>query len=170
MEILIILTILFYMLSTAAYFAYLFLQKNHLQRIGYFILMAGFIFHLTTIISGFIRSGHLPVSNLHETLSLSGWTIAGVFLFIQHRFNLKILGIFAAPMVTLIMVVVSLLPNEPAQLSNIFKDFWLITHVVVIFIGEAFFALAGGLGVLYLIQENTIKTKNQLPDAMCKIL
>jgi len=161
MEILIILTILFYMLSTAAYFAYLFLQKNYLQQTGYFILMAGFICQTATIIYGFAKTGHVPAGNLHETLSLAGWAIAGVFLIIQFKFNLKILGIFAAPLVTLIMIVVSQLPNEPAQITNIFKNFWLISHVVAIFIGEASFALAGGLGLLYLIQENTIKTKKR---------
>ena len=170
MEILIILTILAYMLTTAAYFAYLFLQKNDLQRIGYFILMAGALFHTATIITGFSKSGHLPVSDLRETLSLAAWAIAGVFLVIQHKYNLKILGIFAAPLVTLVMIVVSLLPSAQAEVSKIFKNFWLISHVLAIFIGEASFALAGGVGALYLIQENAIKTKKhrfffkRLPD------
>ena len=159
MEILIILTILAYMLSTAAYFTYLFLQRNNLQRIGYFILAAGILFHTTTIVIGFTKSGHLPAGNLRETLSLAAWAVAGVFLVIQHKYNLKILGIVAAPLVTLVMIAASLLPSTPAQVSTIFKNFWLISHVVVIFIGEASFALAGGLGVLYLIQENAIKTK-----------
>ena len=126
MEILIILSILAYMLSTAAYFAYLFLQKNNLQRIGYFILLAGILFHTATIISGFTKTGHLPVGNLRETLSLAAWAVAGVFLVIQYKYNLKILGIFAAPLVALVMIVASLLHSAPAQVSNIFKNFWLI--------------------------------------------
>ena len=159
MEILIIVTILAYMLSTAAYFAYLFIQKNNLQRIGYFILTAGILVHTATIITAFSKTGHLPVSNLRETLSLAAWAVAGVFLAIQYKYKLKILGIIAAPLVTLIMIVVSVLPSATAQVSNIFKNFWLISHVVAIFIGEASFVLAGGLGLLYLIQENAIKTK-----------
>ena len=147
------------MLSTAAYFAYLFLQKNSLQRLGYFILMAGTLFHTASIVTGFIKSGHLPVSDLRETLSLAAWAIAGMFLVVKYKYNLKILGVFAAPLVTMVMVVVSLLPSAQAQVSGIFKNFWLICHVFAIFIGEASFALAGGLGVLYLIQENAIKTK-----------
>ena len=91
MEILIILTILAYMLSTASYFAYLFLQKNNLQRIGHFILAVGILFHTMTIILGFIKSGHLPVSNLRETLSFAAWAVAVVFLVIQYKYNLKIL-------------------------------------------------------------------------------
>jgi len=147
------------MFSSAAYCAYLFLQNNYLQRSGFFILMGGFLCHTAALISRIAGTGHLPVANLHETLSFAGWAIAGVFLVIQFKFNLKILGVFAAPFVTLIMIAVSLLPNEPAQTANIFKSFWFISHIVAIFIGEAGFALACGLGLLYLIQENAIKTK-----------
>lgn len=161
MEILIILTILFYMFSSGAYGAYLFLQKNFLQRSGYFILAAGFLWHTASLIYSIAGTGHLPIGNLHQTLSLAGWAIAGLFLIIQFKFNLKILGIFAAPLVTLVMIIVSLLPNAPAEASGLFKNFWLISHVVAIFIGEAGFALACGLGVLYLIQENAIKTKRR---------
>ncbi len=159
MELLIILTILAYMLSAGAYIAYLFLQKNNLQRIGFFILMAGILFHTATIISGFTKTGHLPVNNLRESLSLAAWAVAGMFLTIQYKYNIKVLGIFAAPLVTLVMIVVSLLPDAHVQVSDVFKNFWLISHVMAIFIGEASFALAGGIGVLYLIQENAIKTK-----------
>jgi cytochrome c-type biogenesis protein CcsB len=159
MQILIILTIFLYMLSTAAYGAYLFLQKNYLQRSGYFIFLTGFLFHTAMLIYGISKAGHVPVGSWHATLSLAGWAVAGVFLMIQFKFNLKILGVFSAPFVSLVMIIVSHLPNEPAQATNIFKNFWLVSHVIVIFIGEAGFALACGLGLLYLIQENAIKTK-----------
>ncbi len=159
MEILIIITILFYMLSTVAYFAYLFIQKDVAQRIGYYLILAGFACHTATIVFGFAKSGHLPVGNLRETLSLAGWAVAGGFLIFQYKFNLKILGIFAAPTISLIVVLATLVSSEPYQATNIFKNFWLISHVMAIFLGEAFFTLAAGLGVLYLIQENAIKTK-----------
>jgi len=58
-------------------------------------------------------------------------------------------------------VIVSLLPDEPAQTTAVFKSFWLVSHVTVIFIGEAAFALACGIGILYLTQENAIKTKQR---------
>jgi cytochrome c-type biogenesis protein CcsB len=159
MEILIVITILLYMLSTVAYFAYLFIQKDFAQRIGYYLILAGFVCHTATIVFGFAKSGHLPVGNLRETLSLAGWAIAGGFLIFQYKFNLKILGIFVAPTISLIVVLATLVSSEPYQATKIFKSFWLISHVMAIFFGEAFFTLAAGLGVLYLIQENAIKTK-----------
>jgi cytochrome c-type biogenesis protein CcsB len=153
------LTLFLYILSTAGYIAYLFLQKAYLQRIGYALLFVGFLFHTLTIGYGFVESDHIPVGNLRETLCMAGWAVAGVFLIIQYRYNIKILGIYAAPFIAFTMVIVAQLPDEPTQTQTIFKSFWLISHVIVIFIGEAAFALACGIGLLYLLQENAIKTK-----------
>jgi cytochrome c-type biogenesis protein CcsB len=159
-EILIFITIFFYMLSAAGYFAYLFLQKNYLQQAGFYLISAGFLCHTASIGYGFVQSGHFPVNNLHQTLSMAGWTIAGVFLIFHYRFHLKILGIFAAPLVTLVMVIAVRLPSAPHQAESILNSIWLVAHVITIFIGEASFALACGVGLLYLMQEHTIKSKH----------
>lgn len=161
MEAVLILSIVLYMFSAGGYCAYLFLQKNYLQRFGFFVLLAGFICHTILIVYGSIQAGHMPVSNLRETLFFAGWAVAGVFLILHYKFNLKILGVYAAPFVTLIVVIASQIPGAAAQPPAIYKNFWLISHVTAIFIGEAAFALACGLGILYLLQEHSIKTKKQ---------
>jgi cytochrome c-type biogenesis protein CcsB len=103
----------------------------------------------------------MPVGNLRQSLSFAGWAVAGVFLVIQFKYGLKVLGVYAAPFIALIMVIASQIPNTPAQTTQLLRSFWLIIHVAVVFIGEAGFALACGLGILYLLQENAIKTKKQ---------
>ncbi len=155
-----IITIFFYLLSTAGYLAYLFYQKNFLQRTAFLLLIGGFFCHSFVICYEFFHTGYIPITNLRETLSMAGWTIAGVFLLLQYKFKLKILGIYAAPLTTLAMVVSSQLPGEPARATEIYKSFWLVVHVVTIFIGEASFALACGVGLLYLVQEHAIKSKH----------
>jgi cytochrome c-type biogenesis protein CcsB len=160
MEVLIIVTILLYMLSAAGYFAYLFFQENYLHRASYLLVLAGFFCHTLSIAYNGITSRGFPVRNLHETLSIAGWTVAGFFLVFQSRFKLKVLGIYAAPLIALIMFAVAQVPNTPTQEQSIFKNFWLISHVVTVFIGNAAFALACGIGILYLLQERAIKTKN----------
>jgi cytochrome c-type biogenesis protein CcsB len=159
MEFLNVLVILSYMIASAGYLAFLFLQKPYLHRVGFLMLLLGLILHTSLIGLGFVSSGHLPVGNLRDTLSFAAWAVAAVFLGVQLKFRLKVLGVYAMPFVALIMLIVARLPNEPAQVPPIFKSFWLISHVTVIFIGEAAFALACGLGILYLLQENAIKTK-----------
>ncbi len=153
--------IIFYMLSTIGYLIYLFLQKDYLQKTGFYLLATGFLCHTAEMSYRFVQSGHFPVSNLHETLSLAGWTIAGVFLLFQYRIRLKILGIYAAPLITIVMVIAARLPNVPSETHKILNSLWLVLHVVAIFIGEASLALACGAGLLYLVQENAIKSKKR---------
>ncbi len=160
MEVFVIITVLCYMLSAAAYFAYLFFQKDHLQRSGYFLIFAGLVSHSLSIVANGIAAHEFPVRNLHETLSIAGWSVAGFFLLLQSKFKIKILGIYAAPLIAFIMIAVSLVPNTPTQNQEIFKNFWLIAHVITVFIGNAAFALACGIGVLYILQERAIKNKN----------
>jgi cytochrome c-type biogenesis protein CcsB len=162
MERLILIPTFSYILSTAGYIAYLFFQKDRLQKIGYVLLFAGFLIHSFSIGYGFLQSGHLPVQNLHQTLSITGWAIAGMFLFFTYRFNLKVLGIYAAPLVAIVMTISMRLPAEGTvvQAKTLFSNIWLVSHVVIILIGEASFALACGAGLLYILQERAIKTKH----------
>ena len=155
----IMITIFFYLLSSAAYFSYLFWQKNYFQKTGYFLFFTGFLFHSAAIGHVFVQAGVIPVRNFYETLIIAGWAVAGVFLIFRYKFNLKILGVYAAPLTTVVMIIATLYPHETESLHGMFKSFWLVTHVIFIFIGEAAFALACGLGLLYLIQEHALKTK-----------
>lgn len=160
MQLPILLTVFLYMLSAAAYFAYLFYQKRVLHRTGFYMILAGFVLHTMHIGSQWFADGHFPARNLHETLSLAGWATAGFFLSFQYRYRLRVLGIYAAPLVALVMVAVSLVPDRPTEAQTIFKSFWLISHVITMFVANAGFALACGLGILYILQENGIKNKN----------
>ncbi len=159
MQTLLVLTTVFYLLSTVGYFLYLFLQREVLHGTGRFLLLAGFLLHTVALVKGTVDAGHLPVKNLHETLSLAGWALAGVFLLVQSRFRIKILGIYAAPLAAVVMVFASQIPRATAVSENIFGSAWFVIHILTIFIGEAALALAGGVGLLYLLQERAIKRK-----------
>ncbi len=156
------LVIFLYLASTAAYLAYLFKQKEPLERKGFYLLLSGFVCHTASIVLSWVQEGHIPAYNMHGNLVIAGWAVAGVFLLFRYRLKLKILGVYAAPLAAMIVLSAALLPNEPNQevTANLFSSLWLVLHVICIFIGEAAFALACGAGVLYLVQENAIKTKS----------
>lgn len=156
-----VITLFFYLLGTATYIAYLFFQKNRLQKMGYLLLLAGFLCHSFSLLAGYYKTGLFPGQNLHQTLLLTGWAFAGVFLLLQYRFNLKILGVYAAPLASLIMVLTLRVPEASAAPGSLFKSFWLFFHIIVTFLGNAAFTLACGVGVLYLIQEYNLKTKRR---------
>ena len=105
MEPVLLVVIIFYLLSTIGYLIYLFFQKDFLQKTGFYLMVGGFLCHTIELCYRFVQLGQFPASNLHETLSLAGWTIAGVFLLFQYRYHLKILGVYAAPLITIVMII-----------------------------------------------------------------
>lgn len=153
------LVLFFYFLSTLGYVLYFSLQKDVFQKTGYYGLLAGFSLQTLLIVIEYAKTAHFPVQNLHETLSVMAWTSAGVFLILGLKVNLKILGVFAAPFVLVLMIAAMQFPDISVESGNLFKSIWLPFHIITIFVGEASFALAFGVGILYLIQENAIKTK-----------
>jgi cytochrome c-type biogenesis protein CcsB len=159
MEIGTLLTIFFYGASTIAYGIFLVRQKKPYYRHGMLLLAAGFAIHLALVAIGTLRSGHLPVNSLRDTLSFGAMCEAGVFLLFQYRYRLKVLGIFAAPLATITMVIVALMPATATPAQPVLKSLWLVSHVTLVFLGEACLGLACGIGILYLLQEQAIKSK-----------
>lgn len=159
MDILIIVTCVFYIASTIGYALYLFAQKDLFQKLGGYLLAAGFMVHTVDVAMLAMGAGTIPVRNLFETLMAAGWVMTAVFLVARYKTQIKVLGVFAAPLVTFCMLLATQLPKEPDQVNETFRSFWLVFHVLSIFIGEAAFALACGIGILYLLQERAIKSK-----------
>ena len=161
MQILFVLAVLCYMLSSAGYFAYLFIQRDPLHRIGCGLLISGVVFQSAEIIWSIARSGQMPVNNLHETLTVVAWALVGAFLVLQLKLRVKVLGVYVAPLAAFILFAASQFPEEPMQPRNLLRGYWLVVHIITIFLGDGGFALAAGVGVLYLLQEGSIKRKSR---------
>lgn len=150
-----------YTLSCVCYFGYLFDQKTVFQRTAVLLMLAAFALHTLSLIASGIHSGNFPVNNFRETLSVTAWAIAAVFIGFSLVYKLKVLGVYAAPLIALTLIAANQMPDTVAQNPQLFKSWWLAAHIVTIFIGNAAFALASGLGVLYLLQEGAIKRKRR---------
>ena len=159
MDNLIIVTGLLYIISAVGYILFLFLQKLYLHRFAQIFLATGFLCNSIVIGFNFAKTGQIPVRNLHETLIVTGWAIAGVFFAFQYKFKIKILGGYAAPLAAISVIAAFLVPYKAVEAQNIFNSIWLLLHVISIFLGHAAFAMACGVGLLYVAQENAIKTK-----------
>ncbi|MBF0574211.1 MAG: c-type cytochrome biogenesis protein CcsB [Desulfamplus sp.] len=153
----------------AAYIFYLFKQKDEFQNYGFFLICVGAALHFLGICLATIIMGTLPAYNLQQTLSIAALALSGTFIFLNQKFNLKILGLFAAPLLVIIMSASIMSPNTlPSQTPFLnglglrsISHLWLISHIVMIFTGEAALALACGAGIIYLIQEKAIKEKKR---------
>jgi len=154
-----------YSVSMVLYFVYLIAQRDSFYHAGRYLFSAGFLFHSLVLGAQIVNRGHVPAFNLSQALFVSAWAMAGVFLGLHRKLNLKFFGIYVTPLVLLIVLTAMLLPDpshkEIAGLKGLAGSLWLMTHIVTIFIGYASMALAGGVGLFYLIQERAIKSKKR---------
>ncbi|MBW2019361.1 MAG: c-type cytochrome biogenesis protein CcsB [Deltaproteobacteria bacterium] len=155
------LTIACYIASSLGYQAYVLFQKRPVYRIASILLWVGFLCHTSVIALQYFKTGHVPVQNLHETLSTFGWAVVGVFLILQIKFNLMVLGALVAPLATLSVIIASILPGPPVEIGPLFKSLWRTFHIGTLIVGNAAFAIAFLVGILYLIQEKAIKDKKR---------
>ncbi len=154
-----------YGVSMVLYFVYLIRQRDRFYNAGRYALFAGFLCHSLVLGMRISSHGYFPAFSLSQTLFILAWALSGVFLALHRRLNLKFFGIYTAPLVLLIVLAALLLPDAPRQeipgLKSLAGSVWLIAHVITIFIGNASLALAGGVGLFYLIQERAIKNKKR---------
>lgn len=150
-----------YIASSIGYQGYILFQKKSVYRLANIVLFIGFLCHTGAIALQYFEAGHIPVQNLHDALSAFGWAVAGVFLILQIKFHLMVLGALVAPLATLSVVIAALLPKPPVELAPLFASLWRTFHIGTLIVGNAAFAIACLVGILYLIQENTIKHKRR---------
>jgi cytochrome c-type biogenesis protein CcsB len=121
--------------------------------------VGGFALHTATIIARYVVAGHLPITSLHEASSFFAWCIVLIFFFLEYRYRVDLLGPFTMPVVFVLMLSSSILPREIKPLSPVLQSYWLGIHTFLAFLGDAAFATAFGVGIMYLIQEHHLKTK-----------
>jgi cytochrome c-type biogenesis protein CcsB len=149
-----------YLSGTVGYIVYLFRDREQLHRISWSILLAGALFHGTALAMQTVYSGHLPLTTIHEALSLFAWVFVVTYLVLQIWLQLRILGPFVSPLAVVFMLSSSFLPSHIVLKNEFFKSGWVIVHVASLFLANALFALAFSLGIMYLLQERCIKKKN----------
>jgi len=135
--------------------------------------LAGFGLHTAGFVLRWWEShklgyGHVPLTNLYESLIFFGWITILVYLFIEFRTKNRVIGVFATPFAFLAMAYASFGTNQEIQpLIPALQSNWLTVHVITCFLGYAAFAIACGMGIMYLLRSKAKSEKglwSHLPD------
>jgi len=148
-----------YLIATGTFIIYVLLLKDFLSRAAPLILLAGFLLHTVALALQISQNGFPAVTELHEALSVYGWVIVGVYLLVQLKYRLTILGCFVAPLAFLMTLAGIAFGAGGGELPPGLKTYWLPVHVTLAFLGNAVFALAFAVSVMYLVQESRLKSK-----------
>lgn len=150
----------FYFAATAVSVTELFKGSKITSRIMLALAVSGFAVHTVNIVFRYVSAGHIPITNPHEATSFFSWCIVLIFFMLQSRYKVNLLSSFIMPVVFVLMLSSLMLPTDMKPLSPVLQSYWLGIHTVFAFLGNAAFALAFGIGSMYLVQEHYVKTKH----------
>ena len=144
----------------ACYLIFLFKQKSSWQKAAFHLILTAIVLHFVSMMIYTVTIRQIPTQNLSQSLSVAAFSLGCMFLFFQYKFDLKILGLFVSIILSATMLIVLMLPEASIETNSVLKGFWLYSHIILVFAGDAALALACGTGILYLLQEKGIKAKS----------
>ena len=114
-----------YLVAAGSFFLYLF-RGDTTTRLPAALLLSGFVVHSFALTTLFFQEGFAAVAVMGDALLFNSWLMVGIYLLIQLKYRLTVLGGIIAPLA---------------------------------FLGNAVFALAFGVSLIYLLQERHLKHK-----------
>ncbi len=152
-----------YAAGASAYILF-FARPRHASaaNVGYALVLAAFVVHAASIGFACREFGGGEFFNLRGGFGMVGWIAAGAFLLLQRLYRLPSVGAFVLPLV-LIAVLPGMMgvgPSSRGAAPDVVRLPALKLHVSTAIAGVAFFALAFGVALMYLLQEREVKGKH----------
>lgn len=146
-----------YATAAIAYLIFLVRQMKFLPLVGRAAVAAGLIFHAVALAQLALGQGGM-VLGLGQGFSAVAFLLLSIFLIIDLRSRMPVLGAFLVPL-ALAVLVPGLLLQPTSVLPASLRGPLLPIHVTIAFLGLASFGVATGIAVVYLLMERQVKTK-----------
>ena len=153
------LTVGFYFLGTVLFLWFLVSKKEKWSRFSIWAPAAGFLTHSLALVIRMVETGSLPVVTLHESMAFFSWALVLMFLLVEYRYRIQVLGSLILPLAFLSILSMAVFPAQNNPLDPNVQVLWLGIHTTLTVLGTVFFTLAFVVGITYLIQERLLKSK-----------
>ncbi len=158
-------TTLAYLLSSAFYIGLLVFKNKKVGQVGLGLAIVGVLIQTAALGLRWYESyqmgiGHAPLTNMYESLVFFAWCTTIFYIFMEFKFKASVIGAFVMPFAFTAMAYASFAKGINQQISPLIpalQSNWLIAHVMTCFIGYGAFAVAGGLGMMYLLKKSADK-------------
>ena len=150
-------TMVLYFVATVSFLAYLLRRSEALSKVSLAITAGGFIFHTIGLVIRMVDVSSSAPPSFSDALSFFSWMIILVFVLVEFRHQIHVLGSFMVPLALVSLVSSAALPETVPTLQPVFKTLWF--HVTLSMLGTVGFTVAFVAGVMYLIQDRLLKSK-----------
>lgn len=150
-----------YLLAAAGYITYIVKpEQRWAASASLWVTLSGFLLHIAYFILRWTESGRVPMTSFFEAANFLGMGIVLVFLIMEFRFKIPALGSFMLPLVIILMAPALILSGDITEVDPVLKSGWLGVHTSFAVLGDAAFAFAFIVSIMYLIQERQLKAKH----------
>jgi ABC-type transport system involved in cytochrome c biogenesis permease subunit len=102
---------------------------------------------------------HVPMANASTAISTFVWLLTLSYLYLELSTDERSMGVFILPIVVGLQIIPAVHPGTEAQ-NPVFESKWFWVHISSLLFAYASFALAGMLGLIYMLQFKEIKKKH----------
>jgi len=156
-----LLALAFYLLATSTLVSHTITANDLMRRIAHGLLALAFFFHGAHLLLRGTTLGYEAVASFQDQLSFIAFIMVGLYLVLSWRVNVTVVGGLITPLAFLFTLSAYLFTVGTPELSPRLQSVWLPAHVAPAFLGYAIFAVAFCLSLIYLLQENQLKSKRK---------
>jgi cytochrome c-type biogenesis protein CcsB len=150
-------TSVLYFLGTGGYLLYLLRRSDVFASVALGFTGIGFLTHTVALHMQMVGASQVLLASFDQAMSFFSWALVLVFLIVEWRHGIHVLGSFLLPLAFLSLLSAAALPREVPTLEPVLKTVWV--HVTLSMLGTVGFAVAFVAGLMYLIQERMLKSK-----------
>ena len=154
MDMLFFAAILVYFAAMLAQLVATALKKDALTRPATLIYAAGLALHTGYTVWRGVSAGRLPLANQFEFANGFAWACAVLGLVLHARLKQNWVLTASAPVTFLVISYAAFQPMEIKDIMPALRSTWFGLHIGSAIFSYAAFAIAGGLGVWYLLQAH----------------
>ena len=153
------LPLLLYAAAGVAYAIHFARRDSTIGRTATTLLLLGALVHTFVIGMQTMEVRHLPFANFSRAVSSFVWLLTLSYLYLELTTDERSMGVFILPVIIGLQLIPVLHPGVE-RADPVLDSPWFWVHVSSLLFAYASFALAGVLGVTYMLQFKEIKKKH----------
>jgi cytochrome c-type biogenesis protein CcsB len=129
---------------------------SKLEKVGIALMILGTALHAAGVVLRGIAASRVPWANMYEFSITGALFVVLIFLVALTIKDVRLIATFVSGFVLLILgAATSVFYVEVKSLMPALQSYWLVIHVVVAVLATAFFNIAAGLSIAYLLKASS---------------
>lgn len=150
-------TLILYFIGTVLFLVYLVNRSDVISKVAVGVAGLGFVTHSGGLAIQLFSADQMQWVSFHKAMSFFSWSLVLVYLTVALRQKLHVIGSFIFPLAFLALVSTAIIPADTPAINPMLHTVWL--HVTLSMLGTVGFAVAFVAGLMYLMQERLLKSK-----------